>query len=386
MSLEKNNENSSLPSSSMSSIHSSKHNKNSYPTSTTNRISPPPATNLTINQFQPVFKEARKKKLELNTKTNDDRKILDQTLFTTQHDNNSSECNTSSEPKSSSKFKDENHLVCSANVSYSDGSIKCNSLGKHQSNTAFKNTKSDAHVLDQSYDTHSKHSEQHLGIHDIKKSVQPKLDLVVAQSHKDSNIIQCFVVSPSPTCNTKDVQEGFNLQKSLNDDNLLSANNSEDCRQTVVSLQQVNKKNGKNFTTSILNEDFPGDISNELCSGYSPSKQPLINDKEMLERDEENGLSKQNINSITTSHSRPSTWTANKARRLSLLGQSLIKSSSSKIKSNKQLAVVTLQPEPTLNKKKIGITRISFSSKIKYNKDEDTSSNSIYDEDKDPER
>ena len=397
MSLEENNENSALPSSSMSSIHSSKPNKNSCATSTANRISPPPPPNLTINQFQPVFKEARKKKQELNTKTNDDRRNLDHTLFNTQHDNNSSICNTSTEPNSSSsKFKDDSHLVCSTNVTYSDGSIKCNSLGKHQSNTALKNIISDADVLDQakynkSYDNHFKLSEQELSRNDIKKSVQPKLDLVAAQSHKDSNVIQSFVVSPSPTCNINDVQEGFKLHQPLNDDNLLSStNNSEDYRQTVVSLDQVNEKkirNGENFTTSILNEDFPGDISNELCSGYSPSKQPLINDTEMEDDDdEENGSSKQNINSITASKSRPSTWTANKARRLSLLGQSLIKSSSSKIKCDKQRPAITLQPEPTLNKKRIGIPRISFSSKTKFNKDEDTSSNSGNDEEKDPER
>ena len=392
MSLKKNNENSSVPSSSMSSIHASKHNKHSYTTSTTNRISPPPP-NLTINQFQPVFKEARKKKQQLNTKTNDDRKNSDQTLFNTQPDNNYSECITSTEPNSScSRHKDENHLDCSTNVLYSDGSIKCNNLGTRQLDTVFENKKSVADILDQTtcnQSSHSKLIEQQLDIPDINKSVQPKLDLVVAQSHKDSNTIQCFVVSPSPTCNIKDVKEVFNLHQSPDDGNLLSANNSKDYRQTIVSLHQVNEKkihNADNFTTSILNEDFPGDISNELYTGYSPSKQPLINETEMGNDKEENGPSMQNVNSMTSTNSSSSTWAANKARRLSLLGQSLIKSSSSKIKSHKPRTDRTFQPEPVLNKKRIGITHISFSSKVKFNKDDDTSSNSIVHDEQDPER
>ena len=171
MSIEPNDESSELPSSSVPSIHSSKHNKNIHTSSATNRISPPP--NLTINQFQPVFKEARKKKQELNTKTNDVRKNLDQTLFNTQHDNNYSECNISSEPNSS-KFKDENRSVCSTNVSYSDGSIKCNILGKHhQLNTPVENKKTDAAVLDHttfnpSFESNSLHSELN-GDHNVKK-------------------------------------------------------------------------------------------------------------------------------------------------------------------------------------------------------------------------
>ena len=46
-----------LHSSSMSSIHMESRNKNS---TATNRVSPP-TPHLTINQFQPVFKETRKR-------------------------------------------------------------------------------------------------------------------------------------------------------------------------------------------------------------------------------------------------------------------------------------------------------------------------------------
>ena len=136
MSFEGSNE--KLTSSSETNVSMSKNN-NSYTTSTTaNRISPPP-TQLTINQFQPIFKEARKKKQQLNnTKTNDDRKSFsDQTLFKTKYDNGSPTEYIFSE-RYPGKFKGgENHYVCSS--AYSDGYIMCRSLDHQQSNNFIEN-------------------------------------------------------------------------------------------------------------------------------------------------------------------------------------------------------------------------------------------------------
>ena len=159
----------------------------------------------------------------------------------------------------------------------------------------------------------------------------------------------------------------------------------------IVSCHGIIEKttgNGSNITTAILNEDFSEDISNELFSGYSPSKQPLLGSKDMEDNDEENSVSKKN-KSIMVSNSRPASWTTNKARRLSLLGSNLLSRNSSKLRANKQTTFIPpLEKETSsYNQEKIPVkSRLGRFRRVKFNKnEEDTSSNSSNDV-KDPER
>ena len=324
MSLQENNEKIETSVSSTTNVHSSEH-KNTNLTSTTNRISPP--LHLTINQFQPVFKEAKKKKQQHNTKTNDKTKNLDQTLFKGQHDDNTSDPVRSEQE--CTEFKDENHFDCSS--SYTDKLTKFNRVNENQSNTFFKSKESS--VVDEQTDNYFRDTKRSDIVQDDEGQIsnsRAKLQLVAAQSRTDLNKIQCFVFSPSPTCNLESLHEVFNLNQSVDNNNILSENNSTEHKETIVRFNETTETNVKQgklvCTTSILNDDFTNDISNELCPGYSPSRQPLINSK-TSKQDEENGLP--NISkSISASSSRVSTWTANGTRRLSMLGQALIKSSS----------------------------------------------------------
>ena len=381
-----------LHSSSSSSVHMESRNKNS---TATNRVSPP-TPHLTINQFQPVFKQTRKKKQELNKKANDNRNSLDQTSFKTQPDRISSSYSISSEPNEKSRSNDGNHFLFSSNSFYGDGSINNTSLDQHhhnQSSTSLENKKTSPSVVSQEASS-SIRSDQYNDIgggNNESKAIKsvPKLNLVSAQSSHDSNKIQCFVMSPSPTCNIDDVEEVFKLDEYQND-NLLSASLQEP-KETIVSCHGIIEKttgNGSNITTAILNDDFSEDISNELFTGYSPSKQPLLGSKDMEDNDEENSVSKKN-KSIMASNSRPTSWTTNKARRLSLLGSNLLSRNSSKLRANKQTTFIPpLEKETSsYNQEKVPVkSRLGRFRRVKFNKnEEDTSSNSSNDV-KDPER
>ena len=370
-----------LHSSSMSSIHMESRNKNS---TATNRVSPP-TPHLTINQFQPVFKETRKKKQDLNKKTHDNRNSLDQTSFKTQSDRISSSYSISSEPNEKSKSNDGNHFFISSNSLYGDGSINNTSLDHHQhnqSNTSLENKKTGIPVLFQEATSSSRceqYNESSEG-NSESRAIQsvPKLNLVSAQSSHDSNKIQCFVVSPSPTSNIEDADEVFNLNEFQND--TFQSVCLQEPKETIVSCHGISKntaRNGSNITTAILNDDFSEDISNELLSGYSPSKQPLLGSKDMANNDEENSVSKKN-KSIMVSNSRPL-----KPRRFSLLGTNLLSRNLSKAKANKQTTFIPpLEQEPSSsNQEKVPVrSRLGRFRRVKFNKDEeDTSSNSSND-------
>ena len=381
-----------LHSSSTSSVHTEIKNKNS---TATNRVSPP-TPHLTINQFQPVFKETRKKKQDLNTKTNDNRNSLDQTSFKTLPDRNSSNYSISSEPNEKSKSNEGNHFLFSNNNLFSDGSITHTNLDPHQHNQSSislenkytgspllcNKTKASA-CSDKSNDIGNEN-------HELKSiKTVPKLNLVSAQSSNDSSKVQCFVMSPSPSSNINDVEDVFNLDQSQ-DDNFLSAVLTEP-KETIVSCSGINEnttRNGSKITTEILNEDFLEDISDELFSGASPSKIPLLGGSEMGNSDDENSDSKKNL-SIMGSNSRPSSWASNKTRKLSLLGTNLLSLNSSKLKAKKQTIFVPPpleQETSSCNQEKIPTTRLSRFRRVKFNKNEDDTSSNSSNDVKDPER
>ena len=380
-----------LHSSSSSSVHTESKNKNS---TATNRVSPP-TPHLTINQFQPVFKETRKKKQDLRKKTNGNRNSLDQTSFKTLPDRNSSSYSISSEPNEKSKSNDGNHFLFSNNNLFDDGSINNSNFDPHQHNQSsisLENKKTTSsvvyHDISSSICSAKSNTVDEGNIESrLIKSV-PKLNLVSAQSSNDSSKIQCFVMSPSPSSNIDVVEEVFNLDQSQ-DDNFLSTCLAEP-KETVVSCHNTSEsttKKGNSIQTSVLNEDFTDDISNELFSGSSPSKLPLLGSKDMVNSDED--IDSKKSSSTMVSNSRTSSWAANKTRKLSLLGTNILSRNSSKLKAKKQTRFVSPsleQPPLSCNQGKAPSTKISRFRRVKFNKDEeDTSSNSSNDV-KDPER
>ena len=249
---EQHNEECRLPSSSMINVLSSK-NKHAYTASATNRILPPP--HLTINQFQPVFKDVRKNKQELNTKNIDGRKNLDQTLFKAQLDNNASEC-IFSEPKNNRKFKDENHYVCSSTY-VGGGSIMCNIMTQHQSNTSFENEKTDAifdHADNLSFSTQMTNQDNVREDYCEIKISEPKINVVVAQKDPDSNQIQSVIVPGNRLCTKSGDQEVLQLNPTSTINNVLLGDNDSPPRykETFVSLHGVKEKkiskNGEKFS------------------------------------------------------------------------------------------------------------------------------------------
>lgn len=370
MSLQENDETNEILLCSTSTAHLSG-SKNTNTTSTsTNRISPP--LHLTINQFQPVFKETRKNKQQQNTKTNDKGRNLDQTLFTEQRDENTSVDVWTNEEYN--EFRDENLPEVSSNHCHI--ATEFHELNKLQSITNI-NKKSesvvvnDDHVHNDALD--KKYSNNDTANENKSKTRQDTFHPVAAQSSPNSNKIQCFVMSPSPTCNVNNVQEVFNLNQHVDKSSSLSANNSKVHKETVVALKETTDNNviqGQTVcTTSVLNDDFTSDITNEFCPGYSPSRHPLIQSRNM-EQGEDSGLTNMG-RAILTSSSRVSTWTATKTRRLSLLGQTLIKSSfssSTEQRSHGEAAGRNLG-----------------SKKVQFDKTEEVASNTNSEE-KDPER
>ena len=377
-----------LHSSSSSSVHTESKNKNS---TATNRVSPP-TPHLTINQFQPVFKETRKKKQDLRKKTNDNRNSLDQTSFKTLPDRNSSSYSISSEPNEKSKSNDGNRFLFSNNNLFDDGSINNSNFDPHQhdqSSISLENKKATTSVVN--HDITPSICNENSNTFDktntasrLIKSVS-KLNLISAQSKNDSSKIQCFVMSPSPSSNIDDVEEVFKLDQSQ-DDNFLSTCLPEP-KETVVSCNNGGEKSNS-IKTTILNEDFAEDLSNELFSGSSPSKQPLLGCKVMVDSDDEDSDSKKN-DFIMVSNPRPSSWATNKTRKLSLIGTNILSRNSSKLKAKKQARFIpsSLQQETlSCNQGKVPSTKISRFRRVKFNKnEEDTSSNSSNDV-KDPER
>ena len=379
MSFEGSNE--KLTSSSESNVSMSKNN-NSYTTSTTaNRISPPP-TQLTINQFQPIFKEARKKKQQPNnTKTNDDRKSFsDQTLFKTKYDNSSPTEYIFSE-RYPSKFKGgENHYVCSS--AYSDGYIMCRSLDHQQSNNFIEN-ENNAYV--DTIDNLSYGDQCSSGGRDnIYKEIydESKLNLLIAQSSRDSSNVEGFINPPSPSYNNDESKEVVSPNPSLNTTNLLSEDKKLQYKETVVCLQDLDEKEAHPITTvstSVVTDNCSSGFGSRLLLGYSPSRQPLLSNQEM-NCDEENDLSSGN-NSIKLTRS--TTWTANNTKRMPQFGQAILRSSL-KMKSTGELSVPGDQ-DSIRNTTSVRSIAVRNSRKVQFDKDDDVLANSISDE-KNPER
>ena len=379
MSFEGNNE--KLTSSSVSNVSMSKNN-NSYTTSTTaNRISPPP-TQLTINQFQPIFKEARKKKQQLNnTNTNDDRKSFsDQTLFKTKYDNSSPTEYIFSE-RYPRKFKGgENHYVCSS--AYSDGYIMCRSLDHQQSNKFIENENNTYvdRIDNLSYGDQCSSG----GRENIYKETydDSKLNLLVAQSSQDSSNVEGFIFPPSPSSDNDDSKEVVSPNPSLNTINLSSVDKKLQYKETVVCLQDLDEKEAHpntNVSTSVVTDEFSSGFGSRLLLGYSPSRQPLLSNQEM-NCDEENDLSSGN-NSIKLARS--TTWTANNTKGMPQYGQALLRSSL-KMKSTEESSVPGDQ-EPICNATTVRSISVRNSRKVQFDKDDDVLVNAISDE-KNPER
>ena len=379
MSFEGNNE--KLTSSSVSNVSMSKNN-NSYTTSTTaNRISPPP-TQLTINQFQPIFKEARKKKQQLNnTNTNDDRKSFsDQTLFKTKYDNSSPTEYIFSE-RYPRKFKGgENHYVCSS--AYSDGYIMCRSLDHQQSNKFIENENNTYvdRIDNLSYGDQCSSG----GRENICKETydDSKLNLLVAQSSQDSSNVEGFIFPPSPSYDNDDSKEVVSPNPSLNTINLSSVDKKLQYKETVVCLQDLDEKEAHpntNVSTSVVTDEFSSGFGSRLLLGYSPSRQPLLSNQEM-DCDEENDLSSGN-NSIKLARS--TTWAANNTKGMSQFGQAILRSSL-KMKSTVESSVPGDQ-EPICNATTVRSISVRNSRKVQFDKDDDVLVNAISDE-KNPER
>ena len=379
MSFEGNNE--KLTSSSVSNVSMSKNN-NSYTTSTTaNRISPPP-TQLTINQFQPIFKEARKKKQQPNnTKTNDDRKSFsDQTLFKTKYDNSSPTEYIFSE-RYPSKFKGgENHYVCSS--AYSDGYIMCRSLDHQQSNNFIEN-ENNAYV--DTIDNLSYGDQCSSGGRDnIYKEIydESKLNLLIAQSSRDSSNVDGLLFPPSPSYGNDESKEVVSPNQSLNTINLLSEDKKLQHKETVVCLQDLDEKEAypnPTVSTSVVTDNCSSGFVSRLLLGYSPSRQPLLSNQEM-NCDEGNNLSS-GSNSIKLSRS--TTWTANNTKRMPQFGQAILRSSL-KMKSTGELSVPGDQ-DSIRNTTSVRSIAVRNSRKVQFDKDDDVLANSISDE-KNPER
>ena len=379
MSFEGSNE--KLTSSSESNVSMSKNN-NSYTTSTTaNRISPPP-TQLTINQFQPIFKEARKKKQQPNnTKTNDDRKSFsDQTLFKTKYDNSSPTEYIFSE-RYPSKFKGgENHYVCSS--AYSDGYIMCRSLDHQQSNNFIEN-ENNAYV--DTIDNLSYGDQCSSGGRDnIYKEIydESKLNLLIAQSSRDSSNVDGLIFPPISSYDNDDSKEVVSPNQSLNTINLLSEDKKLQHKETVVCLQDLDEKEAypnPTVSTSVVTDNCSSGFVSRLLLGYSPSRQPLLSNQEM-NCDEGNNLSS-GSNSIKLSRS--TTWTANNTKRMPQFGQAILRSSL-KTKSTGELSVPGVQ-EPICNKTRVRSIFERNSRKVQFDKEDDVLDKSISDE-KNPER